>query len=328
MYSSPSPPSLKDVANVAFGLTLMACMLPVTLLASWITYYSTRKAHPRIKYTSLFVAYIRAEIDAMGLREQSVTERVLSSLPWVPWPFAWLATLYIRAIAWSGLRYDKFNLTRSNRIWGFGRDLLLARTYLIDKTIASQPELGQLVILGAGFDTRCYSSAAHAGRSCFEVDLPATQTAKREALAAAGVDASHVRFVGVNFNEESWMEKLKDAGFDNSRPSIFVLEGVSYYLPPDAVAATVNLVNSSVPGTVLALDYASLELVEGTAIKPFSTGLRKMGEPLLFGLGTSDNDHAPEEWCRSMGLRLIASKAVGRPGRRIAGALAAEVVPP
>src|SRR5262245_16919769 len=56
-------------------------------------------------------------------------------------------------------------------------------------------EIGQLVLLGAGFDTRAYRLPRGAPVRSFEVDAPPTQAVKRTMLARAGVDARGVAFV-------------------------------------------------------------------------------------------------------------------------------------
>ena len=109
----------------------------------------------------------------------------------------------------------------------------------IEKNAASYK---QLVILGAGFDSRCYRLerlpvrwyACHpilqrpgSSTPCmpvcrapmpaprpaylstfvlvvrsFEVDAPTTQAEKQQALAEAGIDSAHVRFVPVDFTAQ------------------------------------------------------------------------------------------------------------------------------
>ena len=98
-------------------------------------------------------------------------------------------------------------------------------------------ECEQLVILGAGFDTRCYRLSPRPAH-CFEIDAPTTQAEKKEGLAAAGIDSSHVTFVAVDFNSDDWWAKLLAAGFDPRKPTVFTWEGVIYYLPDVAIDAT------------------------------------------------------------------------------------------
>uniref|UniRef100_A0A0G4GD77 S-adenosyl-L-methionine-dependent methyltransferase n=1 Tax=Chromera velia CCMP2878 TaxID=1169474 RepID=A0A0G4GD77_9ALVE len=123
-----------------------------------------------------------------------------------------------------------------------------------------------LVLLGAGFDSRCYRLTTPEGLEVkkFEVDAPGTQTRKLEVLTKAGVDTSGVTFVSCNFAEQSWAERLKSAGIDLSIPSCFVWEGVTYYLPKEAVTHALgqgieDLVRST--GLQTAEHLLSLQLV-------------------------------------------------------------------
>src|SRR6266705_4477776 len=71
-----------------------------------------------------------------------------------------------------------------DRVAGPGpRASAVARTRLIDDLVTdARSWIGQLVILGAGFDARAYRLSGLAEVTVFEVDHPATQQAKREVL--------------------------------------------------------------------------------------------------------------------------------------------------
>ena len=47
--------------------------------------------------------------------------------------------------------------------------------------------------------------------------------------------ASSYTAVPANFAEPGWEQKLRDAGHDGRQPPVWVLEGLLYYLAPDAV---------------------------------------------------------------------------------------------
>jgi hypothetical protein len=128
------------------------------------------------------------------------------------------------------------------------------RTMLIDQTIAALSPT-QLVILGSGMDTRALAPNCPAQRR-FEVDYGPTQVAKQEMVRAAGVVDERVVFVPVDFNSgESWLAALEAKGFDKQAKTVFVWEGVSYYLEPKGVDATLALVRECAPGSVIVFDY-------------------------------------------------------------------------
>lgn len=86
--------------------------------------------------------------------------------------------------------------------WPFTRSSGVVRTRMIDDLVRESIRTGarQLVLLGAGFDSRAYRLKEAMSVSAFEVDHPATQTAKRERLqAGTGLLPENVRFVAVDF---------------------------------------------------------------------------------------------------------------------------------
>ena len=125
----------------------------------------------------------------------------------------------------------------------FGIGYLQCRTCYFDAIVSAHAQMAQLVVLGAGFDTRCYRLERRPSR-CFEVDAPTTQAEKLEVLHEVGVDASHVTFVAVDFANEDWMANLCNAGFDPSLPTLFLWEGVTYYLSDDVIDITMRHIAS------------------------------------------------------------------------------------
>lgn len=111
----------------------------------------------------------------------------------------------------------------------------------------------QLVLLGAGFDTRAARLAPHiAGRPIYHVDHPATAAAR---AARAGPTPAHVRRVDVDFAAEDFADALDAAGFAWDRPAVFIWEGVTMYLPRPTIEATLTrIAHRAAPGTRVGLD--------------------------------------------------------------------------
>jgi methyltransferase (TIGR00027 family) len=113
------------------------------------------------------------------------------------------------------------------------------RTTFFDEAMLSYlDKVEQVVILGAGWDTRAYGLARREGVRVYEVDAVETQTQKRSSLEIAKIDSSHVIFAIVDFNKESWLDALLRIGFDPGKPTFVLSEGVTLYLEPEAVEAT------------------------------------------------------------------------------------------
>ncbi|KAG8468220.1 hypothetical protein KFE25_013303 [Diacronema lutheri] len=318
------PKSAGSFVRVALGLVLVALSLPVTLCGQIALYFATRRAFPGLKNTAFKIVAVRAELSRMGLRADPLSEALLRSLPWASPLVCRAAFGYLQLISAFGIRWHKYPLAGAdlhNVPW---RDVVALRTQLIDATLR-ESDATQLVILGAGFDTRALLPLSSMARR-FEVDFPPTQAAKRAAVAAAGIDQDGaVTFVAVDFNKDSWLDKLVEAGFDPKQKAVFVWEGVTYYLTPEAVSSTVRLIAQCCSGTTVVLDYFTQELVRAELFPFISRALRAAGEPLLFGLGEAADDDAQRAWTEEHGLELKKHLPGGSKGARWGGVLSATV---
>jgi len=115
----------------------------------------------------------------------------------------------------------------------------------------------QVVILGAGLDSRAYRGELLQGAAkTFEVDHPATQASKMKRVKNVfGTIPAHVSYVPIDFNDET-LDKLLACGFDQSLKTLFLWEGVTPYLNAEAVDATLAWVRAhSAPSSAIIFDY-------------------------------------------------------------------------
>jgi methyltransferase (TIGR00027 family) len=167
-----------------------------------------------------------------------------------------------------------------------------ARTRLIDDLVEDQaPTASQLLILGAGYDSRAYRLQTLADRVVFEVDHPATQAAKRAALARLGTKpVASIVYVPVDFEHDDLEAALSATGYDTSTRSIVLWEGVTNYLTADAVESTLAAILAlAAPGSALIFTYVDQDALDrGEAAFPeakrWLQGVRRRGEPWTFGL--------------------------------------------
>ena len=119
---------------------------------------------------------------------------------------------------------------------------LISRTRFIDDLIEKSAAggSGQYVILGAGYDTRAHRLKLPSSLKIFEVDQPEVQARKRSKLPRELPNSENVTYVSVDFNHQSLTEQLMVAGFDQSKPTVFTLEGVSQYVTKEAVTSTIT----------------------------------------------------------------------------------------
>jgi methyltransferase (TIGR00027 family) len=132
-----------------------------------------------------------------------------------------------------------------------------ARTKYLDQLLLSAIDgVSQLVILGAGLDTRPYRFADRlTGKRVFEVDHPGTAAWKQDRLRRLGRPTGHVTFITIDFTRDSLDQKLAQYGHDASIPTFFLWEGVVMYLPRESVEATLAVVSAAAAGSSVAFDY-------------------------------------------------------------------------
>lgn len=164
------------------------------------------------------------------------------------------------------------------------------RTGAIDAEVRAQLDAGvrQIVVLGAGLDTRA-ARLAREGARFFEVDEPATQAEKRRRTAAlAGYPVDAATYVACDFEADDFLERLAAHGFRADVPALFVWEGVSYYLPEAAVRATLGRVAAGTDArSAIVFDYVRKKFVHGELRDAKDAEARahvaKLGEPFRFG---------------------------------------------
>jgi methyltransferase (TIGR00027 family) len=175
-------------------------------------------------------------------------------------------------------------------IWPGPRPSAVARTRLIDDTLAGALDAGitQVVLLGAGFDSRAWRLPAIQRARVIEVDRPETQQAKVAALRRAGQSLERVRFAAVDFERDDLAAAVRAAGLATGRPAVFVWEGVTNYLSAGAVGQTLGVVRSLAgPGSLLLFTYVHQGVIDGSAHFPEAArwvrSVARAGEPWTFG---------------------------------------------
>lgn len=278
---------------VAFALL---CLLASPLLILGITLFSLRiffVGRPRgISGTAYEPFWSRLILDELGLREDRAAARLAPQLPALSPLIIWCVSgLMSWAARVSGYRGALFTYPPEHPTPALA--MMNHRCEFFDRTLReavharSGPRIEQVVILGAGWDSRAYGILKHENVRVFEVDMPATQRAKKDALEAGGIDTSHVTFVETDFNQRSWLGAVEDAGFDAALPTFILWEGVTMYLDEDAVRTTLGHVQKLAPGSRIAFDYLSRELVF-SRVGRLLRGMIKLyyREDIHFGIST------------------------------------------
>ncbi len=286
---------MREILAWIFYVILQILFIPLAIVGIAISIYSQSVISKKlgVSGTAAEIASERMIMDRFGLREDRAAGQLVQVLPNVSILGGWLILF-----PW----YIRYKLSGKNA--GFpaisapGKETvansIVDRTVMMDQLIQNSIiSVTQFVILGAGYDTRCYGSLKDDHLRFFEVDQALTQQLKRACLLKAGIDASHVHFVEVDFVKDDWAKKLKEAGYDPEQRSLFLWEGVTLYLSEDAVRKMLREIRSkAASGSVLVCDFYAKSYITGKYSqrgKVVTKTAKMSGEAMGFGLDFSQD---------------------------------------
>ncbi|XP_034676102.1 putative S-adenosyl-L-methionine-dependent methyltransferase BCG_0781c [Vitis riparia] len=168
--------------------------------------------------------------------------------------------------------YDKINKDRLNNAREISGVILAVRTLWFDSKLESALSSfnggeAQVVLLGAGMDARAYRLSCLKESDVFEVDFPEVLQIKTSLLQAAMEPTNeyqHLRMtaksltrVAADIREHDWVEKLQKSGFLREKNTVWVLEGILYYLSHSQAMQVLKMIadNCGVTHTVLLADF-------------------------------------------------------------------------
>ncbi|MEZ4401000.1 MAG: SAM-dependent methyltransferase [Kofleriaceae bacterium] len=205
--------------------------------------------------------------------------------------------------------------------WPAMEQWLALRVAYLDRLVRlTTDRLGvrQVVILGAGYDTRA-ARLPVSGVRYFEVDHPDTQAAKRARLATLpGYPVDAATYAPCDFEREDPVDRLVAAGLSTATPSLVLWEGVVPYLSEAAVRATAaTLARGLDPRSLVAFDFVGKNLAEGAKLTARDHGMRDfigdLAEPVRFG-----SDHITPllagcgyRWVRTVTFDELALELLG-----------------
>ena len=209
-----------------------------------------------------------------------------------------------------------------------------ARTLHIDACVSRAINDGyqQVVILGAGFDTRAYRFKNNQNIQFIEVDLPKLQIEKRKKVKQTlGEEPKNVAYVPLDFNTQVLAALLQADAFDTSKPTYFSWEGVSYYLSPKGVDATLQFVaEHTAPNSKILFDYMPASMISG-AVDYYGGAqsrsyMAEFGEPVIFGIPDGQIDQFLAQRglsvCNDLGPEALAERYLRRADGIIDGRVA------
>jgi methyltransferase (TIGR00027 family) len=205
---------------------------------------------------------------------------------------------------------------------------VIVRTKFLDDLLASawaERGAGQVVILGAGLDTRPFRLPWPTGSRCFEVDLPPVLAFKAEVLDKAAAIAGCDRVaVPADLLADDWPTLLLGAGFRPERPTVWIAEGLLIYFSQEENDRLLTQVSSlSGPGHRLAITSSRPDRPlrpAGSADTSGATGTTLLHDPdAVISLWRWNGPDDPAAWLAGHGWnahvfdREERAAAYGRP---------------
>jgi methyltransferase (TIGR00027 family) len=275
--------------------------------------------------TAAFVAALRALYTALPEPYRIAPDPLAREL--VPFPLALPAELCARAPWAAGAVHHALGVATR----GLSHYVPL-RTRAIDDALRGAVSLGaeQLVVLGAGLDSRALRLDELASVRAFEVDYPSTQRYKTARLAALASPprpkARSLVRVPVDFETDRLDQSLLAAGFDPSARTFWIWEGVVVYLTREAISTTLATVSAlSAPGSRIALTYSPRRMLRGIEAPFARRALDLVGEPFRTPLSPEEmngilraaelsriSDESSVEWAQRYWPGMGGARAVER----------------
>ena len=207
-------------------------------------------------------------------------------------------------------------------------DLFAVRTRFFDNflTDAGRAGIRQAVILASGLDARPYRLWWPAGTTVYEIDQPGVIEFKTQTLRGlAATPTADRRAAGIDLRRE-WPEALGRLGFDATKPTVWIAEGlfIGYLAPATQARLLNNVTRLSAPGSRVAADYLP------NRSRPFSSqehALAERWQPYGFDgdmteLTYLDEYHDTAESLAALGWKTFVTdladlfNATGLPGLR------------
>jgi methyltransferase (TIGR00027 family) len=192
---------------------------------------------------------------------------------------------------------------------------IIIRTRFYDDWLAAQTTAGvrQVVLLGAGLDTRAYRLRWPEGTRLYELDLPAVLEVKDRLLAEAAAEPTCDRLPIPADVTGEWLPALETAGFDAGVPTAWLAEGLLVYLDEQQAAHVLDVATqASAPGSAFATERTS-----GAAARLAAPDTQATTDLWQGGLGERIDAFLEERgWQVEVHLLSDVAERVGRPMSR------------
>ena len=216
--------------------------------------------------------------------------------------FSWHALLELLRLPGFESRFLALGDRQCTGVWGG----LLCRIRYMDDALsdALREGLDQVVILGAGSDTRALRIPGIDKVHVFEVDHPAPQAWKKERLKKMlGTLPSHITFVPIDFDQQSLEDEMAASGYKTGVRTFVISEGVTQYITAEANDATFQFVSKTAQGSRIVFSYVNRGVIDGSSedTEKWASLTRGKGVSWIFGIDPGEL----EQYLSARGFTLL-----------------------
>jgi methyltransferase (TIGR00027 family) len=187
---------------------------------------------------------------------------------------------------------------------GLWSGIMLRKLYINDKINNFTSEIGQIVNLGAGYDTMAYTLPSISDTPTWELDQrDVIETKTKRIETSLGNVPDHVKLIATDFDHDDIGNLLKNQGFSDEISTFFILEGVTQYLDEESIKNMFTFLSHAPTGSKLIFTYVLREFIEGVEMYDMGNLYKKYVWPKIwkFGLFTQDC----REFLEGYGWKLI-----------------------
>lgn len=190
--------------------------------------------------------------------------------------------------------------------------IVLRTRYVDDYLTARIPHVSQVLVLGAGFDTRRLRCDT-GGVAWFEVDREPVLDFKRACLRKRGLEA-RAAYLACDYVHDDFIDGLVSTGFSPELPSYVIWEGNTFFLPLDDVVLVLLRLHEKLRHFEISFDYMSDEVISRSTGDPrvseFAETYANLGAGFITGIA---DVHA---FARDLGLEIADHHAASELRRR------------
>jgi methyltransferase (TIGR00027 family) len=192
---------------------------------------------------------------------------------------------------------------------GIWAGMICRKRYFDDKVIELKDDVESIVNLGAGYDTRFMRLSGLDVLKLYEVDQPNNVRNKVKLIEERlGSLKENIKYVTVDFDHEKTLDRLVESGFDISRPTLFLMEGVTQYLTEEGFSDILKMISRTPTGSGLVFTYVLRDFIEGKTMYGWEKGYHKyVQKDKIWLLGY--NPDALSSLLSAYGMKLVEDKS-------------------